>query len=132
MKKFSASGSEKLIIGYIIKAVLCAVLSLFLLTIVFSEIVYKFDLSLDYSEIFSIIICALTAFITAFFAVSRMRNNGALLGLICQLPLVFYMVINVIFNDNSIIMFIIKMVIVLLTGALSGFISVKRSRKIKV
>ena len=132
MKKFSSSGTDKLLIRYVIKVLLSTVLSILLFSFLFSEIVYKLDLDLDLNRIFSIFIICFCSATISYISVRSIKNNGALMGVISQIPLIFYSIINLIFYDNSFLLFLIKIVLILLIGALFGIFATKKSNKFKV
>ena len=124
--------SDKMIISFILKAVITTIISVLLLSAVAAEIFYKFDLSTDYNNILSIIICVITSFLVTYISVSKFKNSGALLGFISQIPLIFYSLINLIFGDNTLIIFIIKLVMSIIIGGLIGSLKVKRNSAFKV
>ena len=132
MKKLSASKSDKLILFFIIKVVVSSVASVLLFSFIFTQITYKLDLSMESAKIFSIIICALSALCIAFVSCRKIKNNGAIIGLICEIPLVFYTLINLIFNDTSVVFFLIKVALILAIGALTGLLRARKSKKFKV
>ena len=132
MKKIAFLGANNLLLKYILKVVLSTIISLLLFSFVFSKISYHMDLDLKVNLIFSIIICALCAAITGYTSVLGIKNNGMLLGAVAQLPLLFYSILNVIFNENTAVLFLIKTVIVICTGMLFGHISSRRASKLRL
>ncbi|MBQ9532197.1 MAG: TIGR04086 family membrane protein [Eubacterium sp.] len=132
MKKYSTSSTERLLIKYVLKVVLTSLITILLFTYFFSQTVYKLDLDLESNSIFSVFIVLICSSLTAYISVLSIKNNGALMGVIAQIPLIFYSVINLIFNDNSFILFLIKLAISLFCGALFGILASKKSSKFKV
>lgn len=132
MKNISSGKTNKLLILFVIKAVLSTIISIVLFSLVSSKIILAFDISVDSAKIFSPAICVLTAAVVSFISVKGFKNNGALLGVICQLPLIFYSLINTIFNNHNFLLLIIKIVLIALVGAFIGIITVNKSKKIKV
>ena len=132
MKKLSTSSTEKLLLKYVIKAVVTSVLSILIFTYIFSRIVYKFDIDLENNGIISIFIVLISSSLTAFISVLSIKNNGMLMGIISQLPIVFFSLLNMIFNDNSFVLFLIKLVLSLFCGALFGIFASKKSSKFRV
>ncbi len=132
MKNIKSFKGDKLILLFVIKSVVSTVVCVLLFSFIFSEIIYKFDLSLDTARIFSIFICALCSLVISFISVSGLKNNGLVMGILCQIPLVFFSIVNLIFNENSIVFFLIKLVIIVLTGALTGMLKVRKNKKFKV
>ena len=132
MKKFSASGSDRLIVLFVIKAVVTTIVCVLLLSALASEILLKLDISVSYKHIISVIICLITAALSAFISTSGFKNNGALFGIIAQIPLIFYSLVNTIFGNNTLVFFLIKFAVIALTGALFGAVRVKKSSSFKV
>lgn len=131
MKKVSTGGTNNLLLGYILKVVFSAVLSILLLTYIFSKVTYKLDLDLKFDNYFAIVICALCAAITAFVSVIGIKNNGFMLGAIAQVPLLFYSILNVIFYSSSILFFIIKAVLIICIGMLFGHIAAQKYGRLR-
>ncbi len=132
MKKMSTSKTDKLLLKYVLKVIISSILSIALFSLIFSQIVYKMDISLDICKIIGIIICCLSAVIISFISVSGLKNNGLLMGILSEIPLIFYSLINAVFYNNNIGLFFIKMVMILIIGALIGFIRAKSNKKFKV
>lgn len=132
MKKFSSSSTDKLLLKYVIKIIVSTIASILFFSFIFSEITYRLDLDLEINKIFSIVICGLCSAIIAFISVHGLKNNGILMGIIAQIPLIFYSLINLIFYENSALFFLIKLVIIVLAGALSGFLTTKNANNFKV
>ncbi|MBR1763135.1 MAG: TIGR04086 family membrane protein [Eubacterium sp.] len=126
------NSTNKLLAKFALKAIISTIISILVFTFLFSQITYRLDLNLDINKVFSIFIVFFCSAIIAFVSVKSMKNNGALMGIVSQIPLIFYSVINLIFNDNSFIFFLIKLAIIILTGALFGILAVKKSNKFKV
>lgn len=132
MKKITSEKSNKLLLKFILKSVLSTVVSLIAFVYLFTMIVYKLDLNLENAQIFSIIICALCAVSISLISVTGLKNNGLVMGMLSVVPLLFYSLVNLVFNDTNLIFFIIKAVIILLVSGLTGFLMVRRSKKFKV
>ena len=132
MKKYSSSSTNKLLIKFVLKSLITSFISVLLFSLSFSEITLKLDLSLDINLIFSILIVVFSSAITSFISVLTIKNNGAIMGIISCIPLIVFLIINIIVNQNSLILFCIKLAIIILTGALFGMLSSKKSAKFKV
>ena len=132
MKKVSTASSDKLMLRFVMKTVITTILSILLFSFIFSEITYKLDLNTDINNIFSILIAFLCAVTTSFFSVKGLKNNGAVMGIISEIPLLFYSLLNLVFYDTSIVFYLIKLVIIVLCGALFGILAVKKSKTFKV
>ena len=132
MKGIISSKSAGLIVKYIIKAILLSALCTAILCACFSALLLKLDLPLTYSKNISVIIMALTSFTVGFISVGDFKNNGALLGILAQLPLIIFSLFNTLFNESSFIFFLIKLTVCLFLGMISGYLRVEKSGKIRI
>ena len=132
MKKIKTKSTESLLIKYVIKVVLSSVISILLFTYLFSKIMFTLDLDLEIGSILSVFIVLICSSLIAFISVLSIKNNGALMGILAEIPLVFYCIVNMIFNENSFILLIIKIAIALFCGALFGIIASKKSGRFRV
>lgn len=132
MKKIASENTNKLLLMMLLKTLAISVGTVMLYSFIFSEIVYHLDLSLDSAGGISLIVVALSAFTIAFLSCFKMKNSGILLGILSEIPLIFYTLINVIFHEASVLYFIIKLVIILCSGALAGFLAVRKTTRFKV
>ncbi len=132
MKKLSTNNVDNLILKFCVKVIISSVISILLFSYIAGKIVFMLDLDLELSKYISVVICVLCASVISFVSVSGFKNNGVLLGLISQIPLVFYSLINLIFNGNYVLFFVIKTILVVLFGMLIGELTVRKSKKIKV
>ncbi|MBE6719649.1 MAG: DUF3792 family protein [Ruminococcaceae bacterium] len=125
-------GKNNVLLKYILKVIFSAIISLLLLSYVFSKLAYALDLDTKYNIYLTIIISVITAAITSFISVIGIKNNGALLGAFAQIPLILYSLLNVIFNENEFIFFCIKSVLVILTGLVIGYLTSEKSKKLRI
>lgn len=125
-------GKNNVLLKYILKVIFSAIISLLLLSYVFSKLAYALDLDTKYNIYLTIIISVITAAITSFISVIGIKNNGALLGAFAQVPLILYSLLNVIFNENEFIFFCIKSVLVILTGLVVGYLTSEKSKKLRI
>lgn len=132
MKKYSSKNTNSIIIAYIIKSIISSIICIFCFTFLSSEIIYKFDVDLNSANYFAIAIVSITAFLVSIISVYKIKNNGAIMGILAEIPLLFYMIINAIFNNHSLIFTFIKIILVVLFGILGGIIASKKSKKLKV
>ncbi|MGN0528464.1 MAG: DUF3792 family protein [Eubacterium sp.] len=132
MSKIKAVGSNKLLYSFVLKSVISSVLSVLLGIILFSVLIYKLDISLDLSQISGVVIVLFSSVIVAYISVGSIKNNGSLMGIISEIPIMFYVLVNLIFSNTSLVMFIVKIVVCLLSGLLVGFARTKQNRKFKV
>ena len=126
MKKLSTNNADNLILKFCVKVIISSVISILLFSYIAGKIVFALDLDLELS------ICVLCACVISFVSVNGFKNNGILLGLIAEMPLVFYSLVNLIFNGNYVLFFVIKTVLIILFGMLIGELTVRKSKKIKV
>ena len=127
MKKLSTNNADNLILKFCVKVIISSVISILLFSYIAGKIVFALDLDLELSKYISVAICVLCACVISFVSV-----NGILLGLIAEMPLVFYSLVNLIFNGNYVLFFVIKTVLIILFGMLIGELTVRKSKKIKV
>lgn len=132
MKKIKSSLDKGLFINYFIRIAVFSAVSVFSLSAVFSFILYKLDLDISLTKYLSIGIVVISSFIIAYFSVKPFKNNGLLLGIISVVPLIIFSLINLIINSESIWIFLIKFVLCILIGGLSGIYSIKKRKKIRV
>ena len=132
MKKLSTNNADNLILKFCVKVIISSVISILLFSYIAGKIVFALDLDLDLSKNISVAICVLCACVISFVSVNGFKNNGILLGLIAEMPLVFYSLVNLIFNGNYVLFFVIKTVLIILFGMLIGELTVRKSKKIKV
>ena len=132
MKKISTNGTNNILLKYILRVVILTIISILVLSYIFSKIMYHLDLDMKYESLFSIFICAICALITGSLSVWGIKNNGLVLGMLAQIPLLFYSILNVIFNESSFVFFLIKAVIVLSVGMLTGYVSSKKSSRLRI
>lgn len=130
MKKIDKS--EKLIISIILRVLLSTVFSVLIFSIILSLIVSKFDLPLELTDYLTVIITSLSAVTISFISTIGIKNNGLMIGLISQIPLIICSFANTIIFDNPVLIFIIKLFIILIIGAITGYLRVNKNRRFKV
>ncbi len=132
MKKITAIKTEHVLLKYILKVILSTFISILCFSYLAGKIVYKLDADLKVNLVISLFICAICSAAVAFISVLGFRNNGLLLGALAQLPLLFYSLLNVIFNENTWLFFGIKAVIIICVGMLFGHLAGMKSSKVKI
>ncbi len=132
MKSISLDKSNKLLLRFVIKAAVTTVFFTGVFSLLFSELLIKFDVNLDIIDVLSVIICAVSSFFISIISVNGFKNNGALMGIISSLPLIFYSLFNAIFNENTFVYFLIKLALILFISAIGGAFIVKKTKAIKV
>ena len=132
MKKVSVTFSDKLILKFILKSVLLTVLSVISLSLVFSEILLKLDISTEYADIISVVICFVSSAAVSLISLGGFKNNGLIIGVISQLPLLLLILYNCIFNNNSLLLLALKAAVIIITGSVCGYLRVKKNNTFKV
>lgn len=132
MKKYSTKATNKILISFAVKSIVSTIISILCFTFLSGEIIYKLDLDLNKISIASFIIVGLSSAIISIISVYSIKNSGAIFGLLSEIPLIFYMLINAIFNNSGWLYFGIKLLIVVLIGVLFGIIVCEKSKKIRV
>lgn len=132
MKKYSTKATNKILISFAVKSIVSTIISILCFTFLSSEIIYKLDLDLNKISFVSFIIVGISSAIISIVSVYSIKNSGAIFGLLSEIPLMFYMLINAIFNNNGWLFFGIKLLCVALIGVLCGIIVCEKSKKIRV
>lgn len=132
MKKYTSNSTNKLLISFIIKSIITTVLTVLLFTFLSSELIYKLDIDLNNISVISLFIVAFSSILISSISVYNLKNSGIIFGIISQIPLIFYMLINAIFCNNNWLYFFIKLAISVLLGALFGLIVTEKSKHKKV
>ena len=132
MKKISSSGATGLLIKFIIKAVILTAISVMFFSWLFSFIIFKLVLDIKYLEYASYAVNILSSVIISYISVKSFKNNGFVMGMLSAVPLIIFSFINLIVNGNNIVHFLVKLLAVLLISGVFGYLSAKKSKKIKV
>lgn len=132
MKNLSTQKTNKLLIFFVLKIIVSSILSIMIYSFIFSKITYSLDLSLDYYHIFGVIISALSAMTISLISITGIKNNGLMMGIVSEIPLGFYILVNAIFNNHNIALLFIKLILIFLIGALIGIIKTSKKKKFKV
>ncbi len=132
MKKISISKTDNIIIKFILRVVLSTIASILLFSYILAQIIYKLDLSLDTAKIAGVIVCGICSVIISYISLIGIKNNRLLMGALSSVALIFYSLINTIFNNDNYLLFLIKLILILLISALTGYLSGNKSRKFKV
>lgn len=132
MKKISISKTDNIIVKFVLRTVLSTIASILLFSYIFSQLIYKLDLSLDTAKIFGVIICGICSAVISYISLLGIKNNRLLMGTVSSVPLIFYSLINTIFSNDNYILFLIKLILIILISALTGYLSRSKNRKFKV
>lgn len=130
--KVNMIGSKSVFIKYLIKMLLFSIASVLIFSSLFAYLLLKLDLSLDFVKYISVIIVTASAMITSYFSVISFSNNGAVLGIISNIPIIIFSLINTIIYSNDWVILIIKIILIALASAFSGSYSIKKRKKIRV
>lgn len=132
MQKISTTSTNKLLISFIIKSVITTALSIVLLSLISGKIVHILDLNTSIIKYISIGICAITSAIISYISVSGIKNNVEIMGIISEIPLIVFSFINLLFHNHNFLFFFIKIVLIVLIGAIFGALSKGKHSKTKV
>jgi len=129
MPKISTSNANSIIIKYIVKIVVSTVLSVFLLSSLFSFIILKLDLDLKLCEYFSVAVCIISGFVISYISTGGFKNNLLLLSIISVFPLLIFVIINYCINSGNIAVIAIKILSILITSFMAAIIKSKRKTR---
>ncbi len=130
--KSKKTRSENTAISTFVNVQIFAIISYIVVFLVFSYIALIADLPQKYDFYFSLIIFAISSFLTGFFAGIKNRQNGLLTGITYSLPMnTLTLIISLIFADfKADISVIITAVLLVLSSAIGGVLAVnKRHRR---
>ena len=131
MKRINKN-EDQIIALFVLKSFVVSVISIIAFSLLSSFTVLKLDLGDNAINILSVFVLLLSSILTSYISLGGIKNNGALIGVFSIIPLVIFSLFNLIFNENTIILFIIKCLLVTLSGALFGILRVNYNRRIKV
>ncbi len=132
MKKISFTASNSIIVKYVLKSLILSALCVILLTLCFSEFLFKLDLPTEGIKYITVVICFISSLVTSYFATSSFKNNGVLLGVISQIPLAVFIVVNFALHKNDVAFVLIKIAVIFVTAAAAGAIRIKQNNIYKV
>lgn len=126
------NNSNKLLSIYLVKSITISIISVLVLSLSFSFALYKFDLDLKVIDVLSIIIVCISSAIVSFVSCIGFKNNGVLVGIFSCIPLYLYSVCTLIFGNNMLIYFVLKIILSICISSIIGFFTTKKSKRIKV
>lgn len=132
MKKFTVIKADRLLLWYAIRSLLLSLFCIVVFSLITGEIMLKTDIQLESSKYLSVVICAISAFIVAFCSCKGFKSRGGVLGIISVLPIILYSLFNLMFKNNILIFFLIKLLLVIVIGAIAGNMRIRSNRKFKV
>lgn len=128
MPKINSTNAKELIIKFIVKVILSTTVSIVVLNSLFSFLLLKLDIDLNFSKYIGVFICLLTAIIVSYISVGGFKNNLLFLSIISVLPLLILVITNFCINNGEAVFVIIKIAVVLISSVISSFLRLK-SRK---
>lgn len=123
--------SNNLLASFIIKALLSNVITTALLLILFSQLIFKLDLSDMYYNIFSSVILFISSLITPLIAAKGLKNNIFVMSIFSNALLILITVINS-FSVKNIILTVIEFAIIIVSSFLASIIISKKKSRFKV
>ncbi|MDD6729262.1 MAG: hypothetical protein PUE08_08610 [Eubacteriales bacterium] len=128
MPKINSTNAKELIIKFIVKVILSTTVSIVVLNSLFSFLLLKLDIDLNFSKYIGVFICLLTAIIVSYISVGGFKSNLLFLSIISVLPLLILVITNFCINNSEAVFVIIKIAVVLISSVISSFLRLK-SRK---
>lgn len=132
MRKIKSSLNARLIIIFLFKAIVTGAAVSALLSALCALIIFKTDISFEYSKYISIAICAAAACACSYICAKGFKNNGFLIGAVSVAPMLIFSLINMIISSTEFYIFAIKLVLCIACAGLCGAAAVKNSKKIRV
>ncbi len=132
MKKYATKSTNKIIFLFILKSLLCSFISLLLLSLLAAKIMLTLDIDSEYFSAVSVIICVISSIVVSLICNVGEKSRGVLLGIISTIPIIIFSLFNLVFYDNTFVLFLVKFILIILSGGLLGFICSKSNRKVKI
>ncbi|MDD6355647.1 MAG: TIGR04086 family membrane protein [Oscillospiraceae bacterium] len=132
MKKYATKSTNKIIFLFILKSLLCSFISLLLLSLLAAKIMLTLDIDSEYFSAVSVIICVISSIVVSLICNVGEKSRGVLLGIISTVPIIIFSLFNLVFYDNTFVLFLVKFILIILSGGLLGFFCSKCNRKVKI
>ena len=132
MSKNKISKTNLIIFKIILIDLFVSITTLVALNFLFSFLLYKIDIDLELAKYFTFLIIIPTAVLTSYSVAKQVKNNVLLVGLMSEIPLIVFMTVQFAQNHETPLLFFIKLIIVVISGAMFGVIAVNKKVKIKV
>lgn len=132
MKKYATKSTNKIIFLFILKSLLCSFISLLLLSLLAAKIMLTLDIDSEYFSAVSVIICVISSVVVSLICNVGEKSRGVLLGIISTIPIIIFSLFNLVFYDNTFVLFLVKFILIILSGGLLGFFRSKSNRKVKI
>lgn len=130
--KVNMIGSKSVFLKYLFRIIFFSIVSVGVISSLFAFLLLKLDLNLDIVKYISVFIVIIASIITSYFSVSSFSNNGAVLGIVSNFPLMVFSLINTIIYSNDWLILGIKFAAIILFSAFFGNYSIKKRKKIRV
>lgn len=132
MKKYATKSTNKIIFLFILKSLICSFISLLLLSLLAAKIMLALDIDSEYFSAVSVIICVISSVVVSLICNVGEKSRGVLLGIISTVPIIIFSLFNLVFYDNTFVLFLVKFILIILSGGLLGFFCSKSNRKVKI
>lgn len=128
MPKIVTDNAKGVLIKFILKSIFYCILSVLILSSLFSLLIYKVDLPVEYVKYFSYIIIAASTFAVSQTALIGCRHSLFPLSLLSSAPIIILVILNFAFHSRDFIDSIIKIILIVLFCLISAIIKSKRKR----
>lgn len=132
MGKIKSSVGKKEILLFAIKCVALNAVFICAFSAFVSFLIYKFDIDLSLQKWASVPACVVCAFLTAFLCTLKFKNNGFAVGVITYIPLFLFSLVNLILDEASPTVFLVKLALCVLLSGIGGLYAVKRAKKVRL
>ncbi|MCD7723049.1 MAG: TIGR04086 family membrane protein [Clostridiales bacterium] len=132
MPKISSTKGKGFLIKFIIKSVAVSAACIFVLSGAMSLVIQKLDIDMENIRYFTAVIAVLSAAAAAFVSTRQFKSQRGVIGIISVLPIVVYSAVNEIINQNSVLLFCIKIILIIAAGAVFGALSGKKRKKYRI
>lgn len=132
MKSFTVVKTDKNILWYILRSILYSICTTALFGYIGAKLMYAFDIKLDSAKYITVLICVISAAVVSFMSCKGWKSRGVLLGIISVMPLVLYSLFNLLFKNNTVSLFFIKLVLIVLVAGIVGMLRIRINRKFRV
>ena len=132
MQKYATKSTNKIIFLFILKSLLCSFISLLLLSLLAAKIMLTLDIDSEYFSAVSVIICVISSIVVSLICNIGEKSRGVLLGIISTVPIIIFSLFNLVFYDNTFVLFLVKFILIILSGGLFGFFCSTSNRKVKI
>lgn len=132
MRRFTVIRANRIWLRNFVLSILLTGVSTTIFSYCGARVMLLLDLKLEYTKYISVFVCLLTALIVSVFCSRGFKNRGVIAALISCVPLVCVSLFNLIFKDNTLYIFLIKLATIIVVSCVIGRVSTKSSTKFKV